>query len=79
VQVAVYLETTATVVAASAQTPTEATWHHWFEQWLIILAPDISPIYAYEVGVQLMMRRFKRSTVIIARLTRLPTFWPLQP
>ncbi len=52
-QVAVYLETTATVVAASAQTPTEATWHHWFEQWLAVLAPDISPIYAYEVGVQL--------------------------
>ncbi len=52
-QVAVYLETTAAVVAASNQPLTEATWHHWFEQWLTVLAPDISPIDTYEVGVQL--------------------------
>ena len=33
--------------------PTETTWQHWFQQWVELLSPELSPIQSYELGLLL--------------------------
>ncbi|HIK16558.1 MAG TPA: rRNA maturation RNase YbeY [Leptolyngbyaceae cyanobacterium M33_DOE_097] len=46
----VIIQTTATTAIAE---PSENTWVLWFEQWLATLAPNLSPISAYELTLRL--------------------------